>query len=196
MGLLTPFTSPTDPRWHGFQRHHHALFFIKSVILAPFIILVIVDYALFKSWWESGSYSYHKSWEYAPYQFWLRIGLALIPDIILTLIYLILILNPLHRSTYSLHPVFALVASICMLGPYATVCWLNPMIAMSNEVGFPNMEKWEQIMWAETGMQALLALMWIEMMIASCVAVHKWRKGRKVAGGLGGSGAEGELGRV
>lgn len=66
MGILKPFTSPTDPRWHGFQRHHHTLWLIKSALLIPFIILVIVDYALFKTWWESGSYSYHKTWEWAP----------------------------------------------------------------------------------------------------------------------------------
>ncbi|KAH7064127.1 hypothetical protein BKA63DRAFT_428289 [Paraphoma chrysanthemicola] len=195
MGLLKPFTSPTDPRWHG-SRHHHTLFLTKSLILAPFIILVIIDYALFKSWWESEPYSFHKSWKYAPYEFWFRIGIALIPDVILTLIYLILIFNPLHHSTYSLHPVFALVASICMLGLYATVCWLNPFIMLCNEIGFPNVEKWYLIVWAETGMQATLALMWIAMMISSCRAVHAWRKGRKGRGGLGGSGADGELGRV
>lgn len=64
MGIFTPFTSPRDSRWHGFQHHHHSLFLIKNVILLLFIILVIVEYALFISWWNQKS---DTSLEYAPW---------------------------------------------------------------------------------------------------------------------------------
>jgi hypothetical protein len=66
MGILTPFTSPADPRWHSFPRHHHTIFLVKNLILVLFTILVIVEYPLFKNWWENSPYSYHKSWEWAP----------------------------------------------------------------------------------------------------------------------------------
>jgi hypothetical protein len=115
------------------------------------------------------------------YHFWLRIGLALIPDVIVTLLYLVLIFNPLHDSTYSLHPIFALVTSIAMIVLYANVCWLNPMIAYSNEVGFHNMQIWEKITWVETGFEVVLCLCWIAMMVGSCVAVHRWRIAQKAA---------------
>jgi hypothetical protein len=66
MGIFSAFTSPVDVRWQGIQRHHHTIFLVKNVILTLFIILVIVEYPLFKSWWENGPYSYHKNWDYAP----------------------------------------------------------------------------------------------------------------------------------
>jgi len=115
----------------------------------------------------------------ASYHFWLRIGLALIPDVLFTLLSLVVILNPLHHSTYSFHPVFALVSSLVMLSLYVNVCWLNPMIAYSNEVTFHREQIWEKITWAETGMEAVLCLCWIGMMGASCVAVHGWRVEKK-----------------
>jgi hypothetical protein len=66
MGILTPFTSPHDIRWHGAQRYNHIFFFFKNIVLLLFIVLVIVEYALFKKWWESGPYSYHRDWTWAP----------------------------------------------------------------------------------------------------------------------------------
>jgi hypothetical protein len=45
---------------------------------------------------------------------------------------LILILNPLHRPTYSFHPVFALVGSVIMVCLYVQVCWLNPFVAYAS----------------------------------------------------------------
>ncbi|KAF2824494.1 hypothetical protein CC86DRAFT_371811 [Ophiobolus disseminans] len=179
MGIFTPFTSPHDIRWQGPQRHHHALFLVKNFILFLFIILVIVEYPLFKNWWENGPYQSYKSWEYAPYHFWLRIGLALIPDVLVTLTSLVLILNPLHHSTYSFHPIFALVSSIFLLSLYVNVCWLNPLIAYSNEVSFHNHQIWNKIVFAETAFEVVLCLCWIAMMGFSCVAVHKWRMAKK-----------------
>jgi hypothetical protein len=66
MSIISPFTSPQDVRWKGFQRRHHTIFLVKNIILFLFIILVIVEYPLFKSWWENGPYRPVKSWEYAP----------------------------------------------------------------------------------------------------------------------------------
>jgi hypothetical protein len=99
--------------------------------------------------------------------------------VLVTFVTLVLILNPLHHSTYSLHPVFALVSSFCMMGLYVSVCWLNPLFALSNEVGFHNSQVWEKIVFAETGFEAVLCLCWIGMLVLSCVAVHRWRSGRR-----------------
>jgi hypothetical protein len=115
------------------------------------------------------------------YHFWLRIGLALIPDVLLTMVSIILILNPMHHSTYSFHPVFALVTSLVMMSLYVNVCWLNPIVAMSSEVWFYNADVWDNLALAETGMQSILCIVWIVLMGYSCAAVHGWRKEKKRA---------------
>ncbi|KAH4408600.1 hypothetical protein HBH92_146800 [Parastagonospora nodorum] len=173
MSILTTFTHPSDIRWQGRQRLHHTIFLAKNILLMPFIILVIVESALIKSWWP------YESWEYAPYEFWLRIGLALIPDLVYTIIAFFLILNPMHHSTYSFHPIFALVGSVLTVCLYVQVCWLGPFLAYANEVQFPNEDAWQSIVYAEAGIQVVLLLMWAGMMGLSAVAVHKWRAGKK-----------------
>jgi hypothetical protein len=67
INIFSPFTSPRYNRWKGPQRAHHIVFLVKSLILFLFIILVIVEYALFKSWWFADKYPYNKSWDWAPY---------------------------------------------------------------------------------------------------------------------------------
>jgi glycopeptide antibiotics resistance protein len=53
MGILAPFIHPQDTRWRtGPQRHHHTIFLAKNLLLIPFIILVIVEFAVFKSSWK------------------------------------------------------------------------------------------------------------------------------------------------
>jgi hypothetical protein len=125
------------------------------------------------------------------YHFWLRIGMALIPDVIVTIVYLVLILNPMHHSTYSLHPVFALVSSIVMMAMYANVTWLNVFIARSNEVGFHRSEVWEKLVYAETAFEGVICLLWIAMLVYSCVAVDKWRRAKKVGSAEGDRSVEG-----
>jgi hypothetical protein len=105
--------------------------------------------------------------------------MALIPDIVLTLVSLILILNPMHHSTYAFHPVFALVSSFFIMALYVQVCWLNPLSALSNEVGFNHQTTWENIVLAETGLEAVICLLWVAMLVYSCIAVHKWRMAKK-----------------
>jgi hypothetical protein len=67
MGILTPFTSPHDIRWqHGAQRHHHTLFLLKTLILIPFTILIIVEFALLRSWKGYSSAYDLADWSTAP----------------------------------------------------------------------------------------------------------------------------------
>lgn len=66
MGILTQFTSPQDVRWQA-HRNHHIIFLVKSILLIPFIIVVIVEYSLFKDWWENGPDHTRYDWEWAPY---------------------------------------------------------------------------------------------------------------------------------
>ncbi|KAH7382608.1 hypothetical protein DE146DRAFT_760445 [Phaeosphaeria sp. MPI-PUGE-AT-0046c] len=179
MGILTHFTSPQDVRWQGSHRTHHLLFLIKSILLVPFIILVIVEYPLFKSWWENGPGHTRYDWYWAPYQFWPRIGMALIPDVIVTVASLVLILNPMNHATYSFHPVFALVSSFIVMALYVQVCWLNPLIALSNEVAFYNSDVWKKIVYAETAFEGIICILYIAMLVYSCIAVHKWRMAKK-----------------
>jgi hypothetical protein len=115
------------------------------------------------------------------YQFWFRIGLALVPDVLVTIVSLVLILNPMHHATYSFHPVFALVSSFILWALYVQACWLNPLIALANEVAFYNMDVWEKIVYAETAFQGIICILYFTMFVYSCIAVDRWRKAKKLA---------------
>lgn len=115
------------------------------------------------------------------YQFWFRIGLALIPDVLVTIVSLVLILNPMHHATYSFHPVFALVSAFILWALYMQACWLNPLIARANEVGFYNMDEWEKIVYAETAFQCIICILYFTMFVYSCIAVDRWRMAKKMA---------------
>lgn len=76
---------------------------------------------------------------------------------------------------------------------YVQVCWLNPLLAYSNEVGFHNVSKWYDLAYAETGVQVVLCLFWLALMVCSCMAVHKWKEAKKtsrMAGDVEGHGQE------
>ncbi|KAH7379536.1 hypothetical protein BKA66DRAFT_494854 [Pyrenochaeta sp. MPI-SDFR-AT-0127] len=179
MGVLAPFTSPHDPRWQGLPHYHHNIFIIKNVFLILFIIVVIIEYPLFMSWWNRSSY---KSFEYAPYSFWFRIGIALVPELVYTTSTVALILGTptlsLKGRTWTFHPAFALTFSIGLLGLYALVATFNTLIVYSNEVSFYNLQYWYFIAYVEAGLQAVLGLSYLGMMVLSSVAVHRWRIGK------------------
>jgi hypothetical protein len=105
--------------------------------------------------------------------------MAFFPDLLFTLISLILILNPMHHSTYAFHPIYALVSSFIMFILYAMVCWLNPFVMYGDESSFEESDTWLKIAFAETGLQVVLCLLWGAMMVFSCIAVHKWRMAKK-----------------
>jgi hypothetical protein len=67
MGIITPFTSPHDIHWqNGAHRHHHAIFLVKNLILIPFTILIIVEYASLRSWEGYGDAYGLAQWDTAP----------------------------------------------------------------------------------------------------------------------------------
>ncbi|CAO2652905.1 Nn.00g023160.m01.CDS01 [Neocucurbitaria sp. VM-36] len=183
MNIFKPFTSPRDPRWQGFQRRHHTIFLVKNLTLLLFIILVIVEYSLFITWWNTDSES---SLEYAPYAFWFRIGIALIPDALYTLLTLSLIFQTPHLSlknrTWTFHPAFALTFSIVLFGLYVSLSFLNAQIIGSNEISFHNVDSWYTLGYVELGFQGVLGLCYLGMMVCACVAVHRWRVGKKGGG--------------
>jgi hypothetical protein len=105
--------------------------------------------------------------------------MALVPDVLVTVFSLVLILNPMHHATYSFHPVFALVSSFVVMALYVQVCWLNPLVALSSEVAFYNRDVWEKIAFAETAFESIICILYIAMLVYSCIAVHRWRKAKK-----------------
>jgi hypothetical protein len=105
--------------------------------------------------------------------------MAYFPDLLFTLISLVLILNPMHRATYAFHPVFALVQSLVMAIMWAAVSGTNPALAWSEETFFEQRQEWEQIAYAETGFQVAVCLLWGAMVVLSCIAVHRWRSAGK-----------------
>jgi hypothetical protein len=59
---------------------------------------------------------------------------------------------------------------------------LNLLLVWSNEVAFENVHVWARLCYAEMGFQGVLAVVWVGMGVCGCVAVHKWRVGRKGEG--------------
>jgi hypothetical protein len=116
---------------------------------------------------------------FSSYNFWFRIGMAYFPDLLFTLVSHILILNPMHRATYAFHPVFALVQSLIMFLMWAAVSGLNPALAYSEETFFEKRREWGQIAYVEAGFQVAVCLLWVAMLVLSCVAVHRWRGAKK-----------------
>jgi hypothetical protein len=64
---------------------------------------------------------------------------------------------------------------------WATVSASNASLAWSEETFFEHRREWEQIAFAETGFQAAIFLLWVAMMVLSCIAVHRWRRAKKGA---------------
>lgn len=114
------------------------------------------------------------------YHFWIRIGWALIADVVYTLATLALIHQKLPRVLklpgWNFHPAVALTFSILLFAAYPLICFFNILIAWSNEVSFHNSNVWYQLAFVEAGVQGVLGLCYLGMMICSCVAVHRWRK--------------------
>ncbi|KAF1843442.1 uncharacterized protein K460DRAFT_387518 [Cucurbitaria berberidis CBS 394.84] len=185
MGIFTPLTSPRDPRWQGIQHHHHTIFLVKNLILLLFIIFIIIEYSLFRSWWNRESST---SIDYAPYSFGLRIAFALIPDLVYTIFALVLIFQKptlsLKDRTWTFHPAFALTFSIIMFGLYVGATFVNVLVIASNEVSFYNMNTWDSIGYAEAGVQGVLGLCYLGLTVCACVAVHRWRIGQEGSKGF------------
>lgn len=108
--------------------------------------------------------------------------MALIPDLLTSLITIILILNPLHKATISYHPIYALISSFCLFALYTNCAWLNWLVPYSNEVNFAGRDAWEKLCLAELAMESLVALMWFVMFVLACVATRRWDVGRRKCG--------------
>jgi hypothetical protein len=104
----------------------------------------------------------------------LRIGIALIPDILYTVYSLGGI-----AGAWSLHPVVVVLGSGVMLGLYVAVTVINIQITSSNGRGFEIKEGWRKVVYVEAAVQGVLGLCYAGILGASCVAINVWRKERK-----------------
>ncbi|KAF2877534.1 hypothetical protein BDV95DRAFT_481972, partial [Massariosphaeria phaeospora] len=166
MGIFTNFIRPTDPRWLGSQRHHLTLLLAKNVFLVGFLILVCVEAGLFWSWWKLE----HSRKGDQVYSFWLRIGLSLVPELLLTPCQIYSV------ATQRWHPVSALVTSLISCGLWACALSLNVMLVFSNETGFPNLSAWYDLCYTEAGLQGVIALIYLVLMGFAAAAVHRYKK--------------------
>jgi hypothetical protein len=66
-----------------------------------------------------------------------------------------------------------------MMSLYLAVCLFNPLLAYSNEVWLYNSDVWEKLVLAETGVQAVLWVLWVLMIGFSSKAVYEWRKEKR-----------------
>lgn len=99
----------------------------------------------------------------------MRIGIYLVPDLVLTLVMLVFI----PKRWW--HPITALVTSILWFGLWLCACFFNILLIESNEIPFDNVRQWYNWGYAEGTFQALIAVMYVIMMVFAAHAVHRWR---------------------
>ncbi|PSN63754.1 hypothetical protein BS50DRAFT_88067 [Corynespora cassiicola Philippines] len=156
---------PRDTRWrNGIYPRFLVGFCTKTIFLLIFIFLIVGDLVLLNELWPSK----HNANE--PFSFFFRIGIALFPDLLFTIITIVCI------YTGKLHPVTSLVVSIFGFGLYPVACFFNIITVYSNEYPFDGRESWYALGYAEAAFQAILALFYLALMVVSAIAVHRWRK--------------------
>ncbi|KAH6612128.1 hypothetical protein C7974DRAFT_419027 [Boeremia exigua] len=164
--------TPRDPRWHGPQRWFFVLDLLRIVVLTAFTILAITETVLFRKWYNS----WHSTVEYdsdeTAADFFLRLGLALIPDILS-----VLTTHALLSRTH-FHPVYALVQSLIVCCLYAVALSLNTIIVVCNESSIPQIGAWRRLCYAEMALQGVLWGVWVGLVGCACKAVDAWRAGR------------------
>ncbi|CAI6337088.1 unnamed protein product [Periconia digitata] len=156
-----------DPRWRGGHRHYFTLFTIKNLIIIPFVIFVIVESRLLRSWWgdQPMDYDFKDHW-------WHRIGIALLPDAALTLG------TTFGLCTQNWHPITAVVTTIAILGPWVYCTFVNPFVAYSNERSFRNSDTWSNLCYGEAAFQVVITIIYFVMLGFASKGVHVWRKAR------------------
>jgi hypothetical protein len=177
--------APQDARWHGTATAYFRLFYAKNLLITIFACLTIPEGILFRRWW-----SYSIAEDYSPYvparppplhiiitnipsyKFWLRIGIALFPEVFF--IPATVICCAMRRF----HPIAALVGCIVLFALFLTAASLNSLIVASGEVSFPNRDIWERMCYAEVGLQVTIVLIYAAMGTYACKAVHRWRIAR------------------
>jgi hypothetical protein len=105
--------------------------------------------------------------------FTLRIGLAMLPDILSA------ILTPVLLHKQSLHPVYALTQALVIFCLYPSALSMNLISAYSDETRYDYMDSWQALCWAEMGVQGVLAVLWGVLVGCACVAVHGWRGSKR-----------------
>lgn len=95
--------------------------------------------------------------------------MALLPDVISV----ILTHTLLHYNHY--HPVYALTQALVIFCVYPSAIAFNLIVVYSDETGAWYVDSWQRLCWAEMGLQAVLMVLWIGLVVCSCIAVHKWR---------------------
>jgi len=105
------------------------------------------------------------------HNFWLRIGIALLSDSILTILTSICIFKG------NWHPIAALSTSIVWCGLWTLCATWNALFAARDEVEFDRVEEWYRLCYAEVGLQVAMAVAYVGMAWFAGVAVSRWRKG-------------------
>lgn len=122
----------------------------------------------------------------APYSdqlFWWRRGISLIPDIIFTLLtFLLFFQTPritTHSRPWTFHPGVALAFALPMPALYAFTGTMNMLSVWSWERPAEDLPGFERVAQAEMGVQFVMGGLYVFMVVAACVAVHRWRKGEE-----------------
>ncbi|KAF2995105.1 hypothetical protein E8E13_004002 [Curvularia kusanoi] len=102
------FLQPRDPRWHGPQVWYFRIDVLKNIVLTIFAILVIVETSLHRKWYNAYYDTVEYDSGYSTSSFFIRIGMALLPDAVSAVITQTL-MNMHHHPPYSrFHPVYAI----------------------------------------------------------------------------------------
>jgi hypothetical protein len=169
--FLQDYLAPTNRLWQGKHNIFLPLVLIKILLTLVILILCIVEIALLKTWTrdDSSSWSYYDDYSL----WWLRWGLVVFMEIAHIIAQVACI------ATNNYHPIFALVGSICGFGLWVSFAVLDALVAYSGELYFSKSDAWESLCFAESGLMALMTVLYAAMLVLSSMAVHRYRKSKE-----------------
>lgn len=159
-----------EPRWRGTQRYYFTTWSLTGWLVIVFALIAIAE-----GYFEARRVQRDSD------EYWLRIGLGLIPQVTLGLVIWV------ATSAQKWHPIAALATCIPMAGLWLGSFVINlevvrggTMMWLENEKGLK--KTWEQLCYAEMALQVLFCVGYLVMFGFAGKAVHEWRKTKAYGG--------------
>ncbi|KAF2661909.1 hypothetical protein K491DRAFT_710336 [Lophiostoma macrostomum CBS 122681] len=168
--FLQDYLAPTNRLWQGKQKTFLPLVLVKYLLTLVILVLCISEIVLQRIWIveDYGTDSYYD------FSYWyLRWGLPVFMEIAH------IIAQAICIATNNNHPIFALVGSICGFGLWLSFAVLDAIVAYSGEFYFTHMDSWESLCYAESGLMAVMTMLYVAMLVFSSMAVHRYRKSKQ-----------------
>lgn len=165
---MTRATS-NETNWRGLQKHYYTVSNIRVLIYFAYIGVVVAEGIYLRRWIGRENTSATTQ----PYNFWVRNGIYILADAVVSLISSFFI----WRQKWS--PGLALMTSIVLFGVWVAGASVNALSVYSNEYFFVESDKWEKFGYAEVGLQAVLAVCYLVMVGFAAKGVVAMRRAKR-----------------